>query len=140
MKLRNLAVISSCSCCGVLPVACNSPTKGNVIFPSDRTVSDRERSGSFHTLIANTSSAPIMNLSHAIVLELLVTCTFVLGDTPWESGEAWGQTGTIVAAEIRQNVTYLRKNDVVSISISPKTGGTRYSVIVGSWLRAFIER
>src|SRR5580704_3389158 len=44
---------------GVRPAACTSPTSGNEIFPSDRTGIEREISGSFQTLIANTSSLPI---------------------------------------------------------------------------------
>src|SRR5271157_4789342 len=37
--------------------------RGSEILPSDRTGIDRERSGSFHTLIARTSSLPITKLS-----------------------------------------------------------------------------
>src|SRR5438309_4001249 len=48
---------------GVRPVACTSPTSGREIFPSDRTGTAREISGSFQTFTASTSSAPIIKLS-----------------------------------------------------------------------------
>src|SRR6266852_2383339 len=55
--------MSCSSFSGVRPVACISPTSGSEIFPSDRTGMDRDTSGSFHTLMAKTSSLPITKLS-----------------------------------------------------------------------------
>src|SRR5258708_10649257 len=55
--------MSCSSLSGLRPAACNSPTSGNEILPSDRTGMERETSGSFQTLIANTSSLPITKLS-----------------------------------------------------------------------------
>ena len=46
----------------VCPAAWTSPASGSEIFPSDRTGTERETSGSFQTLIASTSSLPIMNV------------------------------------------------------------------------------
>src|ERR1700674_2910436 len=63
MKLCNFAAIAFSSCRGVVPPACTSPASGNEIFPSERTGTSRETSGSFQTLMASTSSAPITKVS-----------------------------------------------------------------------------
>src|SRR5207249_8995836 len=46
-------------CIGVVPAACPSFSRGREIFPSGRTGTEREMSGSFQTLISSTSSGPI---------------------------------------------------------------------------------
>ena len=48
-----------CNCIGVVPAACTSFSRGREIFPSGRTGTEREMSGSFQTLISSTSSGPI---------------------------------------------------------------------------------
>src|SRR5690348_3133813 len=49
----------SCSWIGVKPTTFNSLTSGTVIFPSGRTTTIPESSGSLHTVIASTSRSPM---------------------------------------------------------------------------------
>src|SRR5271157_511225 len=59
----NAALICSCNCIGVKPVALISPISGSVIIPSGRTGTTLDISGSFHTLMLRTSSTPMTKLS-----------------------------------------------------------------------------
>ena len=59
----NAALICSCNCIGVKPVALISPISGSVVIPSGRTGTTFDISGSFHTLMLRTSSTPVTKLS-----------------------------------------------------------------------------
>src|ERR1039458_3503703 len=92
-KFFNLAAISCSNLSGVCPAACTSPTNGREIFPSDRTGTDRESSGSCQTLIANTSSLPITN-----VLSCALEKSGLCAGCSLCAAEAGGALGGVVCA------------------------------------------